>query len=79
MDPKNYIIDPPIEEKIYITNFSINILELILFKSVKVQALMRDNYNRIIKSPIYLLTGDDYNAWSNDDEYIVDYVKARLS
>lgn len=79
MSSNAYIIDPPIQASTAMTSFTINIMELVLFTSVKVQAIMRNNDNIIIKTPIFLLTGADYDAWSNDDTYIVDYVKARLN
>lgn len=75
----SYIIDPPIQASTTMTSFTINVMELVLFTSVKVQAFMRNDNNVIIKAPVFLLTGPDYDAWSNDDTYIVDYVKARLS
>ena len=49
-----------------------------LFKFVRIAVILIDNDGNIIEQKFYRLEGDDYNNWSNDDTFIVNYVKKQL-
>ena len=60
-----------------ITNVQIRVINLSLFTSVSVSAILFSD-TEFIASKSYLLEGEDYTNWGNNDEYIVDYVLAQL-
>ena len=55
----------------------IKITNVQLFKSVTVVASLFEN-NKIIDNKVVMIEGTDYNAWSNDDNYIVNFVLNKL-
>lgn len=73
-----YTFYPPIKQTININQFRVNIVELKLFESVTVCALLLNPDGQHVDNKIYKLEGDDYTNWSNDDKYIVNYVKLKL-
>jgi len=72
------VLYPPIKTETKINQFKIEVSQLILFESVSINVLLFDQYDRFIKVKMIRLEGDDYKAWSNDDKYIIDYVKKVL-
>jgi len=60
-----------------ITRVQIRVITLSLFTNVSVNAILFSDTD-FIASKTYLLEGDDYTNWGNNDEYIVDYVLAQL-
>ena len=60
-----------------IDNVLIKITNVQLFKSVTVVATLFEN-NKIIDNKVVMIEGTDYNAWSNDDNYIVNFVLNKL-
>ncbi len=60
-----------------IDNVLIKITNVQLFKSVTVVASLFEN-NKIIDNKVVMIEGADYNAWSNDDNYIVNFVLNKL-
>ena len=73
------ILSPITSEYKYTSNrFTIDILEMILFTRVTINVVLYDNNDRVVRGRIFTLEGDDYQKWSNDDQYIVDYVTERL-
>jgi hypothetical protein len=73
------ILYPPIKTETKINQFKVEVSQLILFESVSVNVLLYDQYDRFMTVKTIRLEGDDYKAWSNDDKYIVDYVKKVLT
>ena len=80
MNSTLYDIEPITKTKVnIISKIEISIIELILFKSVKVRAVLFDENKNIIDGHILTLTGQDYLNWKDDDNYIVDYVKTNIN
>jgi hypothetical protein len=52
-------------------------MNLELYKSVTVHARLMDN-NEMVKSERFVIEGEDYTNWGNDDDYIVNYVLTKL-
>ena len=69
---------PYVKPSVDITSVQIRVMNLVLFTSVSINAMLMDNNNKFIDAKQYTLTGDDYTNWSNDDTYIVNYVLAQL-
>jgi hypothetical protein len=60
-----------------INNVRISVGQVILFKSVHINALLLQD-NNLVESKFFTITGDEYNNWSNDDQYLVDLVMSKL-
>ena len=74
----NIIIYPPLKKQITMNTISIDVIDLKLFEYVKIVCTLYNTDNLPIDTRMYVLTGDDYNNWSNDDNYIVGYCKKKL-
>ena len=60
-----------------ITNLQIRVISLALFTSVTVNVNLFSG-NEFIISKSYILEGDEYTNWGNDDNYIINYVLTKL-
>ena len=78
MDTQTYTIYPPVKKAINMNSISITIFELKLFEYVKVACTLYDLDNTPQDTRIYIISGDDYKNWNNDDSYIVNYCKKQL-
>jgi hypothetical protein len=58
--------------------FKIVITNLELFKSVSFQVLIYDINDNHIKTECFCLEGQEYQLWSSDDSYIVNYATYKL-
>jgi hypothetical protein len=56
------------------TSFKVEITRLNLFISVELRVILLDANNNLIRVSYLTLSGDDYNNWANNDEYIITYV-----
>ena len=59
--------------------FSISLSNLILFTSVDILVCYYDVNDNFIDMTTLTLDGDDYSAWYDDDNYLITYVKTKLS
>jgi hypothetical protein len=73
-----YPVYPNIKRIISICKFKYNILEIILFKSIRIAVYLYNENDMLIESRQYLIEGDEYNAWSQDDQYIIKLLKEKL-
>jgi hypothetical protein len=78
MNINKYTFYPPVKREIRINQFSIDILSMTLFDNVKIVVHLYDENGLLQDNKFYLLSGEEYKAWASDDNYIVQYVKAKL-
>ena len=78
MNDDEYPVYPNLKKTINIVKFKFNILEIILFKSVRVAVYLFNENDLLIESRQYLFQDSEYNAWSNDDKYIINLIKQKL-
>jgi len=71
------VIDSPYTKKYIINKVFIRVMNLELYKSVTVHARLMDN-NEMVKSEMFVIEGEDYTNWGNNDDYIVNYVLTKL-
>lgn len=57
-----------------ITSFTVNIVRLELFQSVTVNAMLFGIDNNFIDVKTITLSGQDYQNWDNNDQYLIDKV-----
>lgn len=69
---------PQLKREIKINQFKVKVLELELFKYVKIVVALLDTDGNFIDQKFYTLDGDDYLQWSSDDTYVINFVKRKL-
>jgi hypothetical protein len=60
-----------------VNNIKIKIMNIDLFKSLTICVTLLNN-NKNVDNKILKISGDEYNKWSNDDNYIIDLVLTKL-
>jgi hypothetical protein len=60
-----------------INRVAINISKIDLFKSVTIAASLY-NDKKLLANKIITLTGAEYDAWGNNDQYIIDITLEKL-
>ena len=61
-----------------ITSFRVEVRELILFTSAKLRIALCNEEEQFINYAFIDMIGDDYTRWSNDDEYVYQFVAEKL-
>jgi len=73
-------IYPPFKKYLVGNRITIRPIEIKLFESIRVLVqIFNDSTNDLIDTKIYVISGDEYTSWSNDDQYIVNLIKEKLS
>ena len=78
MNNEEYPIYPNIKRIINICKFKYNILEIKLFESVRIAVYLYNENDLLIEARQYLIQGDEYKAWNNDDQYIINLIKKTI-
>jgi hypothetical protein len=73
----------PIVEKEYVfrhtvREFSIEISNLELFKSVSLTVRINDIHGTFVECRYFKIEGEEYEAWGNSDEYLVQLIAEKL-
>ena len=71
-------IYPNITRIIKIVKFTYQILEIKLFEYVRVACYFYSDQDVMIEARQYIIEGDEYDAWSNDDKYIINLLKQKI-
>jgi hypothetical protein len=78
MNQEEYPVYPPIKKTLTICKFTYNILEIKLFESVRIAVYLYNENGLMIEARQYLIEGQEYNTWSNDDKYILNLIKQKI-
>ena len=73
-----YPVYPNINKILKIVKFKYTILEIILFKSIRIAVYLYNENDLLIEARQYVIEGDEYNACSNDDKYILTLLKQKI-
>lgn len=74
----SYILYPPIKREQKINQFKVEVSQLILFQSVSLNVILYDADEKFVCVKMVRLEGNDYTEWTNDDSYIIKYVREQL-
>ena len=58
--------------------FALNVQNIDLFRSVTVSAKLYDSVGQYIHVYMFEIVDDEYAAWNNDDQYLVNLVAQKL-
>jgi len=61
-----------------VNSVEIQIVNLILFQSVSILVSLYDEENNIIENKYLTIDGDDYQNWSNNDQFLIDLVLTKM-
>ena len=79
MNQEEYFpIYPNIKRIINICKFKYTILEIILFKSIRIAVYLYYENDMLIESRQYVIEGAEYESWSKDDQYINKLLKEKI-
>ena len=71
-------IYPNLKRIINIVKFKYTILEIQLFTSVRIAVYLYNEHDSLIEATQFLIEGQEYNNWANDDKYIVNLIKQKI-
>jgi hypothetical protein len=71
-------IYPNIKKTFNIVKFKYHIIEIKLFESVRIAVYLYNENGLMIEARQYLIEGQEYNTWSNDDKYILNLIKQKI-
>jgi len=60
-----------VEDPIIITKVAVQVIQLVLNQGCKLNYQLFQSDGKLVKNGIMDMTGDDYAAWSNDDDYVI--------
>ena len=81
IDPRETLLETPLEKKIQVLGFRVSVINIVLFNSArlaiylncKTEAASFIDYKEIV------IEGDEYSAWKDDDNYIMTLVQGKLA
>lgn len=81
MNTEFYNLDYPVEQVIknIIVKFSINDIVVTPFQSANIFVNLYNVRNECVLTSIFLMEGQEYSNWSDDDEYLINWVKNKIS
>jgi len=62
-----------------ITSFTYRVTDVILFESATVLILFLDENENCVRTIQYVVEGEEYAEWSDDDQYIVDLIVEKIA
>jgi len=62
-----------------IVNYSFEITQLIPSTSATFRVYLYDSNNMIVTIQTYLMFGEDYEQWGSDDEYLIQWIKNKIT
>jgi hypothetical protein len=71
-------IYPNIKKTFNIVKFKYHIIEIKLFEFVRIAVYLYNENDMLIDAKGYIIEGEEYNAWSNDDKYILNLIKQKI-
>jgi len=61
-----------------ITSFNYRVTDIILFKSATIFITFCDENNFCFKGVQYVVEGEEYANWKDDDQYIIDLITSKI-
>lgn len=69
---------PNITRTMKICKAKYQVLEIVLFQFVRIAVYLYNEHNLLIEAKQYVIEGDEYTNWTNDDKYIVNLLKQKI-
>jgi hypothetical protein len=75
---ETYNFYPNLKKEITINQFKVKVVELELFKYVRIVVALLDTDGNFVEQKFFNLVDEDYTQWSSDDTYVINFVKRKL-
>jgi hypothetical protein len=79
MDFQEVNVYPNITVSKKIVKAKIHVMEIKLFESVRFMVQLLDENDQVVDSRILLMENEAYKNWTNDDNYVLNWVKGQLT
>jgi len=81
IDKSQVILDEPFIRSVKILSFRVQVLEIIFGKSARFSIYLNGECNGEVfnDSKNIVIVGEEYLAWGNDDNYIIELIKSKLA
>jgi hypothetical protein len=79
MDEIEIPVYPNINRIMKICKAKFRIIDLKLNNSVRIAVYLYNEYDLFIEATQFLIEGEEYAEWSNDDTYLIKLVKQKIS
>lgn len=77
MNAPEFNVYPNITRTMKICKAKYQVLEIVLFKSIRIAVYLYNEHDLLIEAKQYVIEGDEYNNWI-DDKYIVNLLKEKI-
>jgi hypothetical protein len=74
----NVVLTPYVTPVRYVNSFRYSVRSFELSVQITFSVFLYDENGQYLDISLITLTGDDYNAWGNDDNYIKIYIADKL-
>lgn len=78
MNNTEFPVYPNVKRSVNICKARFQILEFNLFESVRVAVYLLNEFDTVMDSTQFVISGDDYAQWGNDDTYLVKLLKKKI-
>lgn len=78
MNDCEFPIYPNITRTMKLCKCKYQILEIVLFKFVRIAVYLYNENDLLIESRQYVIEGNEYTNWSQDDKYIINLLKQKI-
>jgi len=79
MEDIEFNVYPNINRIVKICKAKFRIIDLKLNESVRVAVYFYNENNLFVEATQYLIEGEEYKQWSNDDTYLIKLIKQKIS
>ncbi len=62
-----------------VTNMTIKVIKIELFKGATLHVILMDAQNGIVDTKIVDITGEDYKQWGGDDNFVYQYISRKMN
>ena len=69
---------PNIKRIVNICKFRYQVLEIVLFKSIRVAVYLFNESDVLIEAKQFTFDGTEYENWAQDDKYIINLIKQKI-
>jgi hypothetical protein len=73
------IVPKDVVKTFTITGFFIDNVNVKLFEQVSLNVCFKDINNNVVKVENVVIAGQDYQNWSQDDNYIINYITNKFN
>lgn len=78
MNTIEFNVYPTIKHTTIICKAKVEVQSYVLFKSATLCVSLFDSTDNVISVRLFTMDGDAFASWSNDDSYVISWVKKQL-